>query len=120
MASRGPEPRVRASHDVYADGSIVVAPAFRHTASSVVIFVTLPSGTRHAFIGDIVWQLEGITQREERPWITRRRADTDAEANRENLLRMIALEERLPELASVPAHDMRAFGEMQTLSQRDR
>jgi hypothetical protein len=30
--------------------------------------------------------LEGITQREERPWITRRKADTDAEANRENLL----------------------------------
>jgi hypothetical protein len=39
----------------------------------------------------------------ERPWVTRRRADTDAEANRENLLRMIALKERLPELIIVPA-----------------
>ena len=29
--------------------------------------MTLPSGTRYAFVGDIVWQLEGITEREERP-----------------------------------------------------
>lgn len=35
-----------ASHDGYADGSIVVVPAFGHTPGSVVIFVTLPSGTR--------------------------------------------------------------------------
>ena len=83
----------------------------------MVIFVTLPSGTRYAFVGDIVWQLEGITEREERPWVTRRRADTDAEANSENLLRMIALKERLPDLIIVPAHDMRAFAEMPRLSQ---
>ena len=104
------------SHDVYGDGSVVVVPAFGHTPGSVIIFVTLPSGTRYAFVGDVVWQLEGIAQREERPWITRRRADTDAEANRENLLRMIALKERLPELIIVPAHDMRAFAEMPRLS----
>ena len=83
----------------------------------MVIFVTLSNGTRYAFVGDVVWQLEGITEREERPWVTGRRADTDGEANRENLLRMIALKERLPELIIVPAHDMRAFSEMLTLSQ---
>ena len=82
----GPYLGFPASHDVYADGSIVVVPAFGHTPGSVVIFVTLPSGTHYAFVGDIVWQLEGITEREERPWVTRRRADTDAEANSENLL----------------------------------
>ena len=85
------------SHDVYGDGSIVVVPAFGHSPGSVVIFLRLPNGTRYAFVGDVVWQLEGITEREERPWVTHRRADTDAEANRENLLRMIALKERLPE-----------------------
>jgi glyoxylase-like metal-dependent hydrolase (beta-lactamase superfamily II) len=67
-----------------------------HTPGSVVIFVTLSN--RYAFVGDVVWQLEGITERKERPWVTRRRADKDGEANRENLLRMIALKERLPEL----------------------
>ncbi|MGB7759079.1 MAG: MBL fold metallo-hydrolase [Bryobacteraceae bacterium] len=98
-----------ASHDVYGDGSIVVVPAPGHTPGSVIIFVTLPSGTRFAFVGDLVYQLEGITLREERPWLIRRKADTDAAGNRENLLRMVALKERLPELIIVPAHDMRAF-----------
>jgi glyoxylase-like metal-dependent hydrolase (beta-lactamase superfamily II) len=104
-----------ASHDVYGDGSIVVVPAPGHTPGSVIIFVTLPSGTRYAFVGDLVYQLEGITLREERPWLVRRRADTDAEGNRENLLRMVALKERLPELIIVPAHDMRAFSHIPPL-----
>jgi hypothetical protein len=58
---------------------------------------------------DPVWQLEGITERKERPWITPRDADMDAAGTRENLLRMIALKERMPELIIVPAHDMRGF-----------
>ena len=91
----GPYLGFPASHDVYGDGSIVVVPAFGHTPGSVITFVTLPSGKRYAFVGDAVWQLEGITEREERPWITRRRGDTDAKANSENLLRMVALKERM-------------------------
>jgi glyoxylase-like metal-dependent hydrolase (beta-lactamase superfamily II) len=114
----GPYLGYRASHDVYGDGSIVVVPAFGHTPESVIIFVTLPNGSRYAFVGDLVWQLEGITQREERPWFTRGKADTDAEANRKNLLQMIALKERLPDLIIVPAHDMRAFAAMPRLSQQ--
>lgn len=39
-------------------------------------------------------------------------ADSVAEGNAKNLLRMIALKERLPELNIVPAHDMRAFADM--------
>jgi len=50
------------------------------------------------------------------PWLSRN-SDSDAEGTRENLLRMIAIKERLPELIIVPAHDMRAFAEMPTLSQ---
>jgi glyoxylase-like metal-dependent hydrolase (beta-lactamase superfamily II) len=101
-----------ASHDVYGDGSIVIVPAFGHTPGSVITFVTLPSGTRYAFVGDVVWQLEGITEREQRPWITSRRGDTDLKANGENLLRLVALKERMPDLIIVPAHDMRAFAVM--------
>ena len=104
------------SHDVYGDGSIVAVPAPGHTPGSVIIFVTLHNQTRYAFVGDLVWQLEGITQREERPWITRREADLHTEGTRENLLRIIALKERMPELIIVPAHDMRAFSGIPTLS----
>jgi len=59
----------------------------------VIIFLTLPAGTRYAMVGDLVWQLEGITLREERPWISRKGSDSDAEGTRQNLLRMIALKE---------------------------
>jgi len=111
----GPYLGFPASHDVYSDGSIVVVPAPGHTPGSVIIFVTLYNGKHYAFVGDLVWQLEGITLREERPGITRRKADTDAEGTRENLLHMIAIKERLPELIIVPAHDIRAFAEMPKL-----
>lgn len=112
----GPYLGFPASHDVYGDGSIVIVPAPGHTPGGVIIFVTLYNGKRYAFVGDLVWQLEGIALREERPWITRKLADSDAEGNRENLLRMIALKERLPDLIIVPAHDMRVFAAMPALS----
>jgi N-acyl homoserine lactone hydrolase len=109
---------IPASHDVYGDGSIVVVPAFGHTPGSVIIFVMLPSGRRYAFVGDLVYQLEGITEREERAWFVRRNgADWDAEGNRENMLRMIALKKRLPDLIIVPAHDIRAFADIPRLPQ---
>jgi len=104
------------SHDVYGDGAIVVVPAPGHTPGGVIIFLTLHSGTCYALVGDLVWQLEGITLREERPWITRKFADWDAKGTRENLLRIIALKERLPDLITVPAHDMRGFAGMPALS----
>jgi glyoxylase-like metal-dependent hydrolase (beta-lactamase superfamily II) len=96
----------------------VVVPAPGHTPGSVIIFVTLDNGTRYAFVGDLVYQMEGITQREERSWLVRKMgADQDTVGNRENLLRLIALKERFPELIIVPAHDMRAFAEMPKLPQ---
>jgi glyoxylase-like metal-dependent hydrolase (beta-lactamase superfamily II) len=104
-----------ASHDVYGDGSIVVVPTPGHTPGSVIIFVTLYNGTRYALVGDLVWQLEGITLREERSWLIRQFVDLDVAATRQNLLQMIAIKERLPDLIIVPAHDMRAFAEMPTL-----
>lgn len=102
------------SHDVYGDGSIVVVPAPGHTPGSVIVFVTLPSMKRFAFVGDLAWQREGITEREERPFIQRSLADSDADVLRESLLRMTALHERFPELVLVPAHDRRAFDELST------
>lgn len=105
------------SHDVYGDGAIVVVPAPGHTSGGVIIFLTLPNGTRYALVGDLVWQREGITLRQERPWPIRNFADPDPEATRENLLRMVAIKARLPDLIIVPAHDSRGFAEMPNLSQ---
>jgi glyoxylase-like metal-dependent hydrolase (beta-lactamase superfamily II) len=97
------------SHDVYGDGAIVVVPAPGHTPGSVVVFLALPSGARYALVGDLVWQREGITEREERPWLQRTLGDHDPAAVRENILRMAAIAARFPEIVLAPAHDARGF-----------
>ena len=55
------------SRDLYGDGSIVIVPVPGHTPGSVAVFVTLPGGACYAFVGDLVWQLEGLLEREGRP-----------------------------------------------------
>lgn len=94
-----------ASYDVWGDGSIVLVPAPGHTPGSIIAFITLPSGTRYALIGDLTWQLDGVEKRAERPLFMRLAADNDAAAVRQNLLRIIALAGRMQ---IVPAHDVRA------------
>jgi glyoxylase-like metal-dependent hydrolase (beta-lactamase superfamily II) len=103
------------SRDVYGDGAVVVVPAPGHTPGSVIVFLALPNGTRYALVGDLVWQREGISQREERPWLQRTLVDADAHGVRDNLLRMAALAARFPELQIVPAHDARGFAAMPKL-----
>ncbi|GAA4685956.1 MBL fold metallo-hydrolase [Frondihabitans cladoniiphilus] len=95
-----------ASFDVYGDGSVVVALAAGHTSGSVVVFVALPSGERYGFIGDLTWQMDGITRGAERPWMLRRVADVDADTVRLGLQRSIALSEAV---RIVPAHDVGAY-----------
>ncbi len=104
------------SHDVYGDGAIVIVPAPGHTPGSVIVFVTVPDGTRYAFLGDLVWQREGILEREERPWIQRTAVDGDPAGVRTNILRVAALAARFPEMVLVPAHDARGFDAMPRLT----
>ncbi|MEW2593309.1 MBL fold metallo-hydrolase [Micromonospora aurantiaca] len=94
-----------ASHDVHGDGSVVIVEAGGHTDGSVVVFVNLPDGSRYAFIGDLTWQMEGVTLRAERPALLRMLADVDATRVREGLQRIIALADLMH---VVPAHDVRA------------
>jgi N-acyl homoserine lactone hydrolase len=86
-----------------------VVPAPGHTPGSVIVFVKLHKGPRYAFVGDLVCQLEGITPREERSWLVRQFADLDAEGTRKNLLHMIAIKVRLPELIIVCAQSILAL-----------
>lgn len=108
----GPYLGFERSLDVHGDGSVVVVPAPGHTPGSVIVFVTLPGNRRYAFVGDLVWQREGITLREERAWLFRIFADQDAARARDNLLRMAAIAARFPEMVMVPAHDARGFAEL--------
>ena len=103
------------SHDVHGDGAVVIVPAPGHTPGSVIVFVALPDGRRHAFVGDLAWQTEGIRERQERPWLQRCLADSDAQGVRDNLLRMAAIAARFPEITLVPAHDARGFADLPRL-----
>jgi glyoxylase-like metal-dependent hydrolase (beta-lactamase superfamily II) len=102
----GPYLGFPASHDVHGDGSVVIALAGGHTDGSVIVFVTVPSGVRYAFVGDLTWQIDGIRRRAERPWLLSRLADSDRGQLRRDLLRMIALD-RL--IRIVPAHDLGCY-----------
>jgi hypothetical protein len=81
----------------------------------VIVFVTLPGDYRYAFVGDLAWQREGITEREERPWIFRAMVDDDPPKVRRGLLRMAAIAARFPRMTLVPAHDARSFAHLPTL-----
>lgn len=94
------------SFDVHGDGSVVVALAGGHTPGSVVVFATVPSGRRYAFIGDLTWQRDGLRRRAERPWLLRGLADSDPGQVRQGLLRAIALNGLMQ---VVPAHDVSAY-----------
>jgi len=103
------------SHDVYGDGSVVLVPAPGHTPGSIVVFLTLPGGTRYALLGDLVWQREGILEREERSWLFRTLADSNPAEVRDNILKVAAIAARFPEIVLVPAHDGRGFATIPTL-----
>ena len=103
------------SFDVYGDGSVVIVLAGGHTTGSVVVFVTVPSGKRYAFIGDLTWQLDGIRRRVERPWLLRKVADSDPAQLRQSLLRVIALADLVQ---IVPAHDRDAYDGIPSLPVR--
>jgi len=97
------------SHDLYGDGSIVIVPAPGHTPGSIVIFITLPSGARYAFVGDLVWQLEGLLEREGRPWFEAQMIGEDPVAFQQSLLQMSAIAIRYPQMTIVPSHDPRGY-----------
>ncbi|RUR02097.1 MBL fold metallo-hydrolase [Labedella endophytica] len=94
------------SLDIHGDGSVVVVSAAGHTTGSIIVFIALPDGRRYAFIGDLTWQLDGITGRLEKPLLMRKLADSDTKQVRRDMERIIALQDRLQ---VVPAHDARGY-----------
>jgi len=105
----GPYMGFTQSRDLYGDGSIVIVPAPGHTPGSVAVFVTLSGGARYAFVGDLVWQLEGLLEREERPWFEATTLGEDPVVLRQSLLRMSAIATRYPQITMVPSHDPRGY-----------
>lgn len=102
-----------ASHDLHGDGTVVIVPAAGHTTGSVIVFVTTSAGIRYAFVGDLVWQLDGIELGVDRPLLLRMLADSDPAQIRRDLQRIIALADQVQ---VVPAHDARGYAGIPLLS----
>lgn len=102
-----------ASHDLHADGSVVIVPAPGHTTGSVVVLVNAGPDRRFAFIGDLAWQLDGITRGVQRPLLMRMLADSDSAQVRRDLARVAALSRHM---RVVPAHDTRGYDDLPILA----
>ncbi len=100
------------SHDVYGDGSVVIVPSPGHTPGSVTLFVALPDGSRYAFIGDLVWQLDCLMQERERPFVARWLADSNPAQVRKGIEHILSIKRKFPTVKIVPAHDAAAFSQI--------
>lgn len=105
----GPYLGFEESYDVYGDGSVVLVPAPGHTPGSIIAFITLPDGKRYALLGDLVWQTEGISLPAEKPWVSRRMVDFDAQGVRDLIEHMHQVQAAVPDMIMVPAHDRRVW-----------
>lgn len=93
------------SLDVYQDGSVVLVPMPGHTPGSVGLFVTVDSGRRYFFIGDVAWTLAALRQGEPKFWVAGKLVDGEAPQTQASLEKVRALMQAAPDLVVVPAHD---------------
>jgi glyoxylase-like metal-dependent hydrolase (beta-lactamase superfamily II) len=93
---------------------VVVIPVGGHTPDSVAIFVGLPSGRRFVFIGDLVWQLDGIDIPAVKPWLMRWLIGENEGEVKEGIARIRTISSVDPRIRVVPAHDARAFSSIAT------
>ena len=100
------------SHDVYGDGAIVSVPLPGHTRGSTGVFVTLSSGRRYLFVGDLVWTLEALEKPEEKPVPATLLVDTDAAEIRGSMEMVRRVQRAMPALQVVPAHDAKVLSQL--------
>jgi glyoxylase-like metal-dependent hydrolase (beta-lactamase superfamily II) len=96
-------PFVEDKFDMFGDGSVVLLPLFGHTPGSVGMLITLGSGSRYLFVGDVVWNSAALKEGRSKIWLARHAADADATATQKTLDRVRALERT--GITVVPAHD---------------
>ncbi|PHS14054.1 MAG: MBL fold metallo-hydrolase [Kangiella sp.] len=97
------------SLDIYDDGTAVLVSLSGHTPGSIGLFVNTREGKRYFFIGDAVWNLDGLEKSRSKFWISSFLVDQDKEKTNAIVAKIIALVISNPELIIVPAHDRRAW-----------
>lgn len=102
----GPYPR---SLDLFNDQSVVLVPIAGHTPGGIGMFVTLKSGERYFFIGDLSWSAKAIEIPAERIPFARGLVDNNGEAVRKELVVAFEVWRNNPGLHIVPTHDFDAL-----------
>jgi glyoxylase-like metal-dependent hydrolase (beta-lactamase superfamily II) len=105
------------SRDLFDDGSIVLVPLAGHTPGGLGMFVTMKSGKRYFFIGDVSWAAKAVKIPAERIPFAEGLADKDAEAVRRQLVFIHELWLANPDLLIMPAHDDEALKAIPELPQ---
>lgn len=108
----GPFEGFDASHDLYGDGRVVLVPMPGHTEGSVGLFLTVDSGRRYFFVGDVTWRAAALKTGAPKYWAARWIVDHDAARTQEALERIRAAQARDPQLVVVPAHDGEVQGRL--------
>jgi glyoxylase-like metal-dependent hydrolase (beta-lactamase superfamily II) len=93
------------SADLFNDGKVVLVPMFGHTPGSIGMFVTVDSGKRYFFVGDVVWNAGAVKNASPKFWPARIQVDRDVEQTRRTVEQIRTLVERKPDIVVVPAHD---------------
>jgi glyoxylase-like metal-dependent hydrolase (beta-lactamase superfamily II) len=93
------------SLDLFGDGSLVLVPLFGHTPGSMGVFLTVSSGRRFLFVGDVSWSAAAVAQGQPKFWAARALVDGDAGATAAAISKIRALIARDPKIVIVPAHD---------------
>jgi glyoxylase-like metal-dependent hydrolase (beta-lactamase superfamily II) len=93
------------SEDLFGDGRVVAVPMAGHTPGSLGVFVTVSSGRRFFFVGDVVWTTLALAEGRPKFWPARQLVDADVGATQHTIELIRAARQRDPALVVVPAHD---------------
>lgn len=104
------------SKDLFGDGSVILLPLPGHTPGSMAVLLPNVNGRPVLFVGDMVWNRQGLEKPSFRPRFTSNKVDWDREKLAESMHRVIALQKEVPGLLVVPSHDLIAWKEVQEVS----
>jgi glyoxylase-like metal-dependent hydrolase (beta-lactamase superfamily II) len=91
--------------DLFGDGNAVLVAMPGHTPGSTGLLLTTDSGNRYFFVGDTVWNAAAIGVESPKSWLGRRFADSDAPQVQTQIGKLRRLQQLLPDMVIVPAHD---------------
>lgn len=105
--AHGPYEGFERSLDMFGDGRVVLVPMFGHTPGSVGMFLTVSSGKRYFFVGDVVWTSAALKDGRPKHWAARWFVDHDVDQTQAAIEKIRAVMQRDPGVVVVPAHDAR-------------